>query len=72
MTMVWLLQRWAVEFQSTPMTNPGRSSLTWARQVAVEWSSLTVISSPGFRSANAMLPLGVAPQSKAFICCPAS
>jgi hypothetical protein len=24
------------------MTSPGRSSLTWARQVAVEWSSLTV------------------------------
>ncbi len=72
MTMVWLLQRWAVEFQSTPMTSPGRGSLTWARQVAFEWSSLTVISSPGFRSANSMLPLGVASQGGAFICCPAA
>jgi hypothetical protein len=31
-----------------------------------------VISSPGFRSANSMLPLGVASQGGAFICCPAA
>jgi hypothetical protein len=54
-----VFQRWAAEFQSTPRTNPGRISLTWARQVAfVDWPSLTVISSPGLRSANSMLPRG--------------
>src|SRR5258708_26653845 len=38
------LHRWAAEFQSTPITSPGPSSLTWARQVAFERPSLTVIS----------------------------
>ena len=42
MTMGLLFQRWAAEFQNTPMTNPGRSSLTWARQVSFALPSLTV------------------------------
>src|SRR5260221_7032126 len=53
-----LFQRWAAEFQSTPMTNPGRPSLTWARQVKFCFPTLTVISSPGFKPAKLMVPLG--------------
>ncbi len=56
MTMALLFQRRAAEFQNTPMTSPGRSSLTWVRQVSFALPSLTVISSPGFRPAKAMLP----------------